>query len=74
MQLIAGAYYRLKDAIVPMIGLEVANFRFTFSYDVTMSNLNKYNSYRGATEFSLIKKGFYPESDHAIHCPSFAGY
>ncbi len=74
-QLLAGLYYRLGDAIVPMIGLEIANIRFTFSYDVTMSNLNKFNNYRGASEFSLLKKGFYPENvDRASLCPSFAGY
>jgi type IX secretion system PorP/SprF family membrane protein len=72
-QLIAGLYYRVGDAAVPMIGFEVNNIRFTFSYDVTMSSLNKFNTYRGAEEFSMIKKGFYSERG-AILCPTFSNY
>ncbi len=71
-QLIAGLYYRLGDAIVPMAGFQVGNLSLTFSYDVTMSNLNKFNNYRGAGELSIIKKGFYPENvDRASLCPKF---
>ena len=71
-QLMIGAYYRFGDAIVPMVGLEIGNIRLTFSYDVTMSNLNKFNSYRGAQEFSLMKKGFYPDNvDRTTLCPKF---
>jgi type IX secretion system PorP/SprF family membrane protein len=71
-QLIAGVYYRLGDAIVPMVGFEVAKIQFTFSYDVTLSALSKYNGYRGASEFSIIKKGFYPDNvDRASLCPKF---
>ena len=72
MQLVAGLYYRYNDAIIPMLGLEVKNIKFTFSYDVTTSSLNKFNSYRGASEFNLIKNGFYPENtDRQSLCPKF---
>ena len=71
-QLLAGVYYRLGDAIVPMVGLEIYNIRLTFSYDVTMSKLNKFNGYRGASEFSLMKKGFYPDNvERVTLCPKF---
>ena len=71
-QLVAGMYYRLGDAVVPMLGLELGSLKFTFSYDVTTSGLNKYNGYRGASEFSIIKKGFYPENvDRQSLCPHF---
>jgi type IX secretion system PorP/SprF family membrane protein len=71
-QLIAGVYYRLGDAVVPMVGLEVAKIQFTFSYDVTLSGLSKYNGYRGASELSIIKKGFYPTTvDRTSLCPKF---
>ena len=71
-QLLAGVYYRLGDALVPMVGFEVANIKFTFSYDVTMSKLSKFNGYRGGSEFSLIKKGFYPSNvDRTTLCPKF---
>ncbi|HSN62204.1 MAG TPA: PorP/SprF family type IX secretion system membrane protein [Ferruginibacter sp.] len=71
-QLIAGLYYRHKDAVIPMIGFEVNTLRFTFSYDATMSTLKNFNNYRGATEFTLVKKGFYPQSgDRQSMCPQF---
>lgn len=71
-QLVAGVYYRLGDAVVPMVGFELNNVKFTFSYDVTMSSLNKFNGYRGATEFSVIKKGFYPSGNvRDVQCPHF---
>ena len=71
-QLVAGLYYRLGDAIAPMVGFELNNIRFTFSYDATLSSLNKFNNYRGASEISIIKKGFYPQhQDRQTMCPSF---
>lgn len=72
MQLIGGLYYRHKDAVIPMAGLVVNNLNFTFSYDATISSLRNFNNYRGALEFSLIKKGFYPTTgDRQTLCPSF---
>ena len=58
-QILAGLYYRYADAVVPMVGLEVNNIRFTFSYDVTTSSLRNFNNSLGASEFNLMKKGFY---------------
>ncbi len=60
-QLIAGLYYRYGDAFIPMIGLEINNIRFTFSYDVTTSSLRNFNHSLGAAEFNVLKKGFYNE-------------
>lgn len=72
MQLIGGAYYRHKDAVMPMVGFEVKNVRFLFSYDVTTSSMSNFNNSRGAMEFSLVKKGFYPTSaGRQSMCPSF---
>jgi type IX secretion system PorP/SprF family membrane protein len=71
-QLIGGLYYRLGDAIVPTIGFELKNVRFTFSYDVTTSSLHNFNGYRGASEFNVMKKGFYGVgTDRQSLCPSF---
>lgn len=71
-QLIAGVYYRYNDAVIPMVGLEINNIRFTFSYDVTTSSLKNYNNSRGASEFNLIKNGFYPDNvDRQSLCPKF---
>ncbi|WP_462252811.1 PorP/SprF family type IX secretion system membrane protein [Ferruginibacter sp.] len=71
-QLVAGLYYRLGDAIAPMVGFELNNIKFTFSYDATLSSLNKFNNYRGASEFSIVKKGFYPQrQNRQTMCPTF---
>jgi type IX secretion system PorP/SprF family membrane protein len=71
-QLIGGIYYRLGDAIAPMAGFQLGTLQFTFSYDVTLSSLNKFNNYKGAMEFSLVKKGFYADNvDRQSLCPNF---
>jgi type IX secretion system PorP/SprF family membrane protein len=54
-----GAYYRWNDAAIAMVGFEMNNIRFTFTYDATMSTLRSFNNSNGAMEFSLIKNGFY---------------
>lgn len=73
-QLIGGLYYRYGDAVVPMVGLEINNIRFTFSYDVTTSSLKNYNHSMGASEFNLLKKGFYNDyfgDKRQSLCPTF---
>jgi type IX secretion system PorP/SprF family membrane protein len=71
-QLVAGLYYRLGDAIAPMVGLEVNNLKFTFSYDATVQSLNQFNGYRGASELSIVKKGFYAQRQNKQSmCPTF---
>ncbi len=71
-QLLGGVYYRLGDAIVPMVGVQINKVQFAFSYDVSMSSIRNYNGYRGASELSIIKKGFYPDNvDRQSLCPTF---
>ncbi|MES2892841.1 MAG: PorP/SprF family type IX secretion system membrane protein [Bacteroidota bacterium] len=73
-QLLAGLYYRAGDAVIPMVGFEIKNIRFTFSYDVTTSGLRTFNNFQGANEFNLIKKGFYSENTgdvRQVFCPQF---
>jgi type IX secretion system PorP/SprF family membrane protein len=73
-QIIAGLYYRYQDAIIPMVGLEINNVRFTFSYDVTTSSLKNFNHSLGATEFNVLKKGSYNDfqGDRSqVLCPTF---
>lgn len=75
--LIAGVYYRYKDAIIPMVGLGFKDLTFTFSYDVTTSSLSNFNSGRGGFEFSLIKQGVvdrYNGNRRESMCPSFKTY
>lgn len=75
--LIAGAYYRYKDALIPMVGLGYKDLNFTFTYDATMSELKTYNNGRGAFEFSVIKQGVvdrYRGNKRESMCPSFRAY
>ena len=75
--LIAGAYYRYKDAVIPMIGLGLKDYTFTFTYDATMSDLKSFNSGRGAIELSLVKQGImdrYRGNRRESMCPSFRSY
>jgi len=68
-QLIAGLYYRVSDAIIPMVGFQQNNYKFTFSYDATMSSLKTYNGTRGAYELSIIKQGLIDPS-RDLKCPA----
>lgn len=73
-QLIGGLYYRYQDAFVPMVGLEINNIRFTFSYDLTTSSLRNFNNSYGAAEFNILKKGFYSDYNgnrQQSLCPTF---
>lgn len=75
--LIAGLYYRYKDAFIPMVGLGYKDLTFTFTYDVTTSGLATYNNARGGYEFSLIKQGVidrYRGNRRESMCPSFKAY
>ncbi|MEO6845521.1 MAG: PorP/SprF family type IX secretion system membrane protein [Ginsengibacter sp.] len=73
-QIIGGLFYRYNDAVIPMVGLEISNIRFTFSYDVTTSSLKNYNHSMGAEEFNVMNKGFYSQFNgdkRQTLCPTF---
>ena len=73
-QLLGGLYYRHGDAVIPMVGLGVNNYQFSFTYDATVSSLNRYNQTRGAFEFSLTMQGLfdrYNGNRKETLCPSF---
>jgi type IX secretion system PorP/SprF family membrane protein len=73
-QIVGGLYYRVGDAIIPMIGFIYQNIHLMFTYDVTASSLSQYNGSRGAWEFSLIQDGIYSQyngDQHQSLCPNF---
>lgn len=75
--LVGGLYYRSSDAVIPMIGLGVKDYMFTFTYDATISTLSNYNNARGAYEFSLVKTGLidrYRGTPREARCPTFRLY
>lgn len=74
VQLLAGLYYRGGDALIPMVGFELKQVRFTFSYDATTSVLKNYNNMQGASELNITKKGFYEQATgdtRQVLCPRF---
>jgi type IX secretion system PorP/SprF family membrane protein len=66
----AGAWYRLNDAIIPYLGLEVGGLRIGASYDVNISSLKTATASRGGSEFSIIYIKQKTESK-GIPCPKF---
>lgn len=69
-QMILGLYYRHKDAIIPMVGYQVNDTRFTFNYDATISTLGSVNGSRGAYEISIIKSGIFSNGGRGVKCPT----
>lgn len=49
-----GAWYRLKDAIIPTAAIEISGFRIGLSYDANISQLRPASNGHGAIELSLI--------------------
>lgn len=66
----AGAWLRLKDALIPYLGLEFNSIRVGASYDVNTSSLKSGSQSRGGVEISLIyiKR---PINGRNLPCPKF---
>jgi type IX secretion system PorP/SprF family membrane protein len=72
IEVYAGAWYRLKDAVIPYVGVEFSGIRIGYSYDINVSSLSTASNRRGGGEISLvyIKKpvDWYRKK---MHCPKF---
>ncbi len=67
-----GAWYRLKDAIIPYLGLEFGEFHIGASYDVNTSSLKPASNSRGGVEVSLIYVRKYTDPNmKKLNCPKF---
>lgn len=53
-ELLLGAWYRLKDALIPYVGFQRSNFSLGLSYDVTLSDLQLGGQTRSAFELTFI--------------------
>ena len=69
VQLIGGLYYRLNDAVIPMIGYQLNDISITVNYDVTSSSLGTFNQTRGAYELSIVKNGLFSVFGKNLKCP-----
>lgn len=76
-QLLAGAYYRWEDALIPLVGYQLRQWRLMFTYDVTTSSFSTANNRRGAYEISLTFLGLYTRREAGNYrkrtylCPHF---
>jgi type IX secretion system PorP/SprF family membrane protein len=75
--LILGAFYRLNESVIGVVGIEWNSFQVTASYDMTASGLSPYTGGYGAAEVSLIYKGMYgviktrDKGRRSTNCPRF---
>jgi hypothetical protein len=48
-----GLHYRVTDALIPSLFVEIHDFALGFSYDVNLSSLSNSSKYNGGMEVSL---------------------
>ncbi|HEX9778953.1 MAG TPA: PorP/SprF family type IX secretion system membrane protein, partial [Geopsychrobacteraceae bacterium] len=66
-----GVWYRNRDAVLALVGLEIDNIVFGVSYDITVSDASKANQGQGAFELSLSYNGCVSAKRRITHCPRF---
>lgn len=66
----AGSWVRLNDAIIPYVGLEYNNFRLGATYDINTSSLKAASQGMGGVEVSLVYIYKHRENK-PIPCPKF---
>ncbi|NTS42791.1 PorP/SprF family type IX secretion system membrane protein [Flavisolibacter sp. BT320] len=69
-----GAYFRLNDAIIPVVKVDYKPFSFAVSYDVNISQLKTSSYGRGGFELSVSYAGFTDRDNstlNAVVCPKF---
>jgi type IX secretion system PorP/SprF family membrane protein len=70
--LYGGLWYRVNDAFIPYIAVEIANLRIGYSYDINNSSLNTASNSRGGNEISLIYvQQPVDRSKKKLNCPKF---
>ena len=69
-----GSMVRLKDALIPVVKLDVSHIAVSLSYDANISQLRNASYGRGGFEFALSYQNFNNKensSANAVRCPSF---
>ncbi|MEZ4888475.1 MAG: PorP/SprF family type IX secretion system membrane protein [Chitinophagales bacterium] len=68
-----GGWYRANDAIVMLLGIDFSSFKFGFSYDINVSDLERASNGQGAAELSLTYSGKTADCkpNRKIYCPRF---
>ncbi|MFN8285545.1 MAG: PorP/SprF family type IX secretion system membrane protein [Chitinophagales bacterium] len=68
-----GLYYRIKDALAPLVGYQFRKTRLLISYDVTLSKLMAPGKANGGPEISFVHIGGWQREfgGKKVFCPSF---
>ncbi len=69
-----GSMVRLKDALIPVVKIDVSHIAVSVSYDANISQLRNASFGRGGFEFALSYQNFNNKensSSNAVRCPSF---
>lgn len=66
-----GCWYRLKDALIPFVGIEYNNFQVGLTYDVNISALKQASQKQGGLELSLIYTQRAGRNKDFLPCPKF---
>jgi type IX secretion system PorP/SprF family membrane protein len=69
-----GVFYRLKDALSPILGYQYHKTRILINYDINLSSLSKASKGNGGFELSLVQIGSFKNKknyNHKVNCPSF---
>jgi type IX secretion system PorP/SprF family membrane protein len=72
-QFIVGAFYRVKESVVGVVGIQWTGLKMTASYDYT-TKMAPVSKSSGAFEISLLYQGLYGEisgSRQTLNCPRF---
>lgn len=70
----AGLFYRLRDALIPVLKIEYNKIGLGFNYDVNISKLKTASQLRGSFEATLSYKGFTRSQNSSVNkvrCPAF---
>ncbi|UAY50635.1 PorP/SprF family type IX secretion system membrane protein [Ferruginibacter albus] len=68
-----GAYWRLQDAIIPVVKLSALPLSVSVSYDINISGLPQASDTKGAFEMGLTYQKYFDHnsSKDAVRCPRF---
>lgn len=69
----AGLFYRVNDAVIPVIALYWSKLRLGFSYDINISSLRTVSNGRGGPEFSItyITRKIRSKPQRSVVCPVY---
>lgn len=68
----AGCFYRLGDALIPVVKVDYNQLTFAASYDMNVSKLRAASSLRGGFEISVVKTGIFNDPQRGFSktvCP-----